>query len=70
MLTLLLAIVTTASAWAKDGLDGWGYQPVGQVESYSADHGSITVAGWGIDPNNRDFSVQISVILKQGDVEK
>ena len=67
---LLLALMTTAVSLAKDGLDGWGYQPVGQVESYSADHGSITVAGWGIDPNNRDFSVQISVILKQGDVEK
>ena len=68
-MALLLLLVTSTTAWAQS-LDGWGYQPVGQVESYEANHGSLTLSGWGLDPNDRDYSAPVAVILKQDDVEK
>ena len=68
-MALLLLLVTSTTAWAQS-LDGWGYQPVGQVENYEANHGSLTLSGWGLDPNDRDYSAPVAVIMKQDDVEK
>ena len=57
MLTLLLALVTTAAAWAQNS-------PTVRVESLGGLHGSIHVKGWCEDPDDPDTPLEVQVYVK------
>ena len=57
MLTLLLALVTTAAAWAQN-------IPTGDLEYWSGGHGSILLQGWCEDPDEPTTPLVVAVIVK------
>ena len=55
-MTLLLAVMTVATAWA-------GSDPVINVEVCEGKTGYIHVKGWAYDPDNQDYSIDVIITV-------
>ena len=53
--------VFSAAAWAAN--------PIGSIDAVTGNHGSITVNGWAIDPDNGGATVEVHVYLFSSETE-
>lgn len=59
--SLFAAMLFASSMWAAD--------PIGSIDAVSGKHGSITVNGWAIDPDNGSATVEVHVYLFSSETE-
>ena len=59
--SLFAAMLFASSMWAAD--------PIGSIDAVSGKHGSITVNGWAIDPDNGGATVEVHVYLFSSETE-
>jgi uncharacterized repeat protein (TIGR02543 family) len=59
--SLFAAMLFASSMWATD--------PIGSIDAVSGKHGSITVNGWAIDPDNGNATVEVHVYLFSSESE-
>ena len=59
--TLFAAMLIATSTWAAN--------PIGSIDAVSGNHGSITVNGWAIDPDNAGATVEVHVYLFSSETE-
>ncbi len=61
LFSLFAAMLFAASMWAAN--------PIGSIDAVSGKHGSITVNGWAIDPDNGGATVEVHVYLFSSETE-
>ena len=61
LFSLFAAAVFAASMWAAN--------PIGSIDAVTGKHGSITVNGWAIDPDNGSATVEVHVYLFSSETE-
>lgn len=59
--SLFAAMLFASSMWAAN--------PIGSIDLVSGKHGSITVNGWAIDPDNGNATVEVHVYLFSSETE-
>ena len=47
----------------------WAANPIGSIDAVTGNHGSITVNGWAIDPDNGGATVEVHVYLFSSETE-